>query len=258
MAYRDYFKKRSFQLFAAAIIIAIIVIAALIVPWETKKPEVEYPPNIDEGKPPTTISHNILAEMFMRPDCYNCSSSEKALTEVDENEDRLIHIVHLVGEINGAEERYEEAKNGSAFPDVEFDGGYRSLIGKASYRDYLNKTMECMTRTVIWVNLNVTVKISSNGYVAKVKAGLPGGSVQGTLRVYLVEKESTDYFTSTGDPIHNLVIQYLYDKTVVLKASEETVITLPLNYVENIDNLAVVAAFYIDNGHSEQVAMGSI
>ncbi len=239
----------------AAVLVLIIASAFILSPQNVDKPEVEYPPEVDEGEPPTTISHTILAEMFISRYCENCTYSEEALHNLDADEDKLIAVVHLVDEINGARGRYEEAKNGTFFPDVEFDGGYRSLLGNATYRDYRNKTMECMTRPVIWVDLNTTITTSSTGYKAVIKGSLAGGSTEGVLRVYLVEKESKEYMAYGGKPIHNLVVDYLYEKNIVLKTTERTEIEVPINYVESVDNLAVVAAFYVPNGHSVQAVM---
>ncbi len=239
-----------------AVLLSIIVVASVILMHQKEiKPEVEYPPEVDEGNPTITISHTILAEMFISRYCENCTYSEEALHSLDVDEDRLVAVVHLVDEINGARDRYEEAKNGTYFPDVEFDGGYRSLLGNASYRDYRNKTMECMTRPVPWVDLNASITTSSTGYKAVIRGNLNGGSTEGVLRVYLVEKESTDHTTYGGKPIHNLVVDYLYDNRFLLKTTEKTEIEIPINYVENVNNLAVVAAFYVSNGHSVQAVM---
>ena len=236
--------KKEMSILAILAVVIIVAAAFTFYPSGGNGDETENP-DLDDKDPIYTISHTVMGELFISSTCSNCSYPVQYMADLDEPEQGMITICHMTDSVNGAEDWYHSLRNGTILPDAEFDGRFRSVIGNKSEKEFRNRALECTTRSVVWVNLDVNVVEKDGAYVATVTGQLPSGSIEGNLRLYLIEKSSTSLTTADGRSVHNLVVDYLLSKDVILRSSAPTTLEVQLGVLDNPSNLAVVGAFYV-------------
>ncbi len=137
------------------------------------------------------FTHTVFAEDLTGTWCGNCTSASETLKAIYQSGDYPFYFVSLIEDKNDdAHSRCVDDYNLEGYPTVEFDGGYREVIGaQTNESNYRSAIEDCGVRTTPAIDLeinavagggatiNVTTEVTNNGTTA----------YNGTLRVYMTE-----------------------------------------------------------------------
>ena len=167
--------------------------------------------DIYENNSSERATHTALAEYGTATWCGFCKYAHGALKELYAEGQLDFYYVSLVCDMNT--KAYDRAKgdfNLYGYPTVWWDGGYKVNIGAGSVPSaksaYISSISSCGARSVkdVDINLVATWEGSTKLKVECEVVNNEANTYDGTIRVYIVEKESSMGWTDTAGDLYTM------------------------------------------------------
>ena len=208
-------------------------------------------------------THTPLAEFGTSTTCGFCKYAHGALMELYEEGQLDFYYVTLV--CNKNSKAYARARNDFnlyGYPTVWWDGGYRVNIGAGSVSSaksaYTSSINSCGARSVS--DVDITLKATwMGGTSVKVECEVKNNEASkygGTVRVFIVEKESSMGWKDAGGHLYTMAfLDFAIEKEISIAGggtwSDSNTWNGVLNGFSSVtkDNTFVIAAVYNDEWH---------
>ncbi len=193
-------------------------------------------------------SHTVLGEESTATWCGYCPSASYYL-----NQAYLMgldfYFVTLVADMNSYANGRINELGVSGYPTVDFDGGYRTVVGsQSSTTNYVNAINQCHARTVENIGLSITAAWMGGGQIG-ITASLhnyESSSFSGHLHVYVTEISSR-WDDASGVPYHFAMINdYGINQAVTIPAGQTVVVSNTWSGYNDItlSNIKVIGSIF--------------
>ena len=184
--------------------------------------------DIYENNSSERATHTALAEYGTATWCGYCKYAHGALKELYAEGQLDFYYVSLVCDMNT--KAYDRAKgdfNLYGYPTVWWDGGYKVNIGAGSVPSaksaYISSISSCGARSVkdVDINLVATWEGSTKLKVECEVVNNEANTYDGTIRVYIVEKESSMGWTDTAGDLYTMAfLDWAFYEEISIPAGE--------------------------------------
>lgn len=206
-------------------LVAIVIVSILLLPavgasnlLASNKTEIKMPLNILEDD----FTHGVFTEYVTTTGCGYCPEASSQLYSIYDSGDYEFYYVSLVADANYKIYGRVEELDVSGVPDVYFDGGYRSIIGKQDdEQPYRNAIQQCGNRDVPDIDVDVNVQWKGNA-ILKISVTVQNNEPEdynGYLRVYIVEIESR-WNDASGHPYHFGALHIPIEKSLAMPRAQ--------------------------------------
>jgi thiol-disulfide isomerase/thioredoxin len=208
-------------------------------------------------------THTVLGEDGTATWCGYCKYAHGALKELYAEGQLDFYYVTLVDDMNPkARARIRTDYNLYGFPTLWWDGGRRVNVGagsipsaKSSYTSSINY---CGSHSVknVDINLKATWQGGTSLSVECEVKNNEANTYDGTIRVYIVEKESSmGWLDTAGDPYTMAFLDWAFNEAISIPGAGSWSDTMTWNGVVNgfpsvtQENTMVIAAVFNDEWH---------
>jgi glutaredoxin len=208
-------------------------------------------------------THTVLAEYGTATWCGYCKYAHGALKELYAEGQLDFYYVTLVDDKNtDARNRCRSDYNIYGFPTVWFDGGRRVNVGagsvpsaKSTYTSSINYLGSQSVKDVD-INLKATWQGATSVSVECEVKNNEANTYDGTIRVYIVEKESSNDWKDTNGDLYTMAfLDWAFNEAISIPAAGSWSDTMTWNGAVNgfpsvtKDNTMVIAAVFNDEWH---------
>jgi hypothetical protein len=198
---------------------------------------------------PTVRNHMVIGELFVTTRCPYCAVAESDLKNLEESRGDF-YFVTMVADVNeDAYNRYMEISKQQGTPDTEFDGGRRGELGAVDTTNYVNDIEYCKNSDVKDVRISGDASVvDSNHLSVRASVSVPGGTFNGHIRVFVIEKTSR-YMNVNNEPIPNAFLGYAINEDLTTSSGNpySRTVTWEGDYGD-ASNIAIIIAVYDSYG----------
>ena len=218
---------------------------------------------INEENSNDRATHTVLAEYGTATWCGFCKYAHGGLKELYAEQKLDFYYISLVSDKNSkAYARAVSDYHVYGWPTVWWDGGYRVNVGAGSIPSaksaYTSSINSCGARSVDDVEINL-VATWLGGTQMKVDCTVTNNEAStygGTLRIFIVEKESSMGWKDTGGVTYSMAfLDWAFDKTLSIPGGGSSSDTMTWDGASSgfpsvtKKNTMVIAAVYNDEWH---------